>query len=194
MTKIFSSIYKGSWWGDLSGAGSVPDDNMDYIEFLVQFIEEHNIKSVVDLGCGDFRISREVFIDKPHISYCGIDCVPIIVRLLSKLYSSSPHIKFKCMDFYEDCNLIPPADLYLVKDVLQHWTDDHVVSFMDSLVSSHSYQYLLLTNDADPSAKRNHNIQGVGAHRMLSSQLPPLKKYGMKVLFRYGEKEISLLT
>ena len=64
MEQVFTYIYENNIWGDnlnnkysgSSGDGSTIEFNKDtYINFVQNFIKDHNITSVVDLGCGDFR-------------------------------------------------------------------------------------------------------------------------------------------
>ena len=64
MEHIFTNIYENSVWGNnnnkeykgSSGLGSEVEYNKDYIPLLKKIINDYNVKSVVDLGCGDFRI------------------------------------------------------------------------------------------------------------------------------------------
>ena len=46
--------------------------NEEYILFLKNWIKENNIKSVVDLGCGDFKCGKLIY-DDLDVSYTGYD-------------------------------------------------------------------------------------------------------------------------
>ena len=72
MEGLFTEIYEISWWGDnknpeykgSSGGGSDVEYNINtYVPFLKKFITENNIKSVIDLGCGDFRCGPFIYND-----------------------------------------------------------------------------------------------------------------------------------
>ncbi len=73
----FSRIYETSAWGGGSGPGSDPANATAYLARLRAFIRTHSVKSIVDLGCGDWRLMREV--DLTEIDYLGIDVVPSVV-------------------------------------------------------------------------------------------------------------------
>ena len=70
MKSIFTNIYEKNLWGNnrnvmyngSSGLGSSLEYNKDhYIPFLQNFIKTHNIKTVVDLGCGDFVCGKMIY-------------------------------------------------------------------------------------------------------------------------------------
>ena len=48
------------------------DQLVQYIQFLIKFIREHDIHTVVDIGCGDFRCGKLIY-DDLNISYTGYD-------------------------------------------------------------------------------------------------------------------------
>ena len=90
MEHIFTNIYEYNYWGNnnnseykgSSGGGSYIEYNKDtYVPFLKKFIINHNIKDVVDLGCGDFVCGKLIY-DDLDIKYTVYDqwhawCVPI---------------------------------------------------------------------------------------------------------------------
>lgn len=72
--------YKGS-----SGDGSAINYNKNtYIPFLQNFINDNNIKTVVDLGCGDF-ICRPSIYDNLDILYTGYDVYNNVTQNNSKI-------------------------------------------------------------------------------------------------------------
>ncbi len=90
---VFSSIYERGEWGakGSSGSGSDPKNAKMYLTFLQDFLSENEITSVVDLGCGDWRIGREINWD--GIKYLGIDVVASVIEENNKNFSS-PNIAF----------------------------------------------------------------------------------------------------
>ena len=58
--KIFTKIYETKKWGEINGKGtsgngsSIEVTGTEYNPFIKNFIKENNIRTVVDLGCGDF--------------------------------------------------------------------------------------------------------------------------------------------
>jgi hypothetical protein len=79
--QIFTSIYENCMWGNnnnneykgSSGGGSDVYLNKDtYVLFLKNFINTNSIKTVVDLGCGDFRCGKLIY-DDLNVLYSGYD-------------------------------------------------------------------------------------------------------------------------
>src|SRR5688500_6115842 len=63
--QVFSLIYERGLWGKsagqfFSGSGSVDAHGLQYVSMLADYISRHSIRSVVDLGCGDFAIGRRI--------------------------------------------------------------------------------------------------------------------------------------
>ncbi|MBI4414995.1 MAG: SAM-dependent methyltransferase, partial [Candidatus Kerfeldbacteria bacterium] len=55
MQPIFEKIYKDKVWYKGSGSGSLPENTTTYRDFLQKYIKQNNIKSILDLGCGDWQ-------------------------------------------------------------------------------------------------------------------------------------------
>ena len=67
--KVFDAIYKYNLWIFGSGSGSLAINNKPYIKYLKNFLKNNNIKTVVDIGCGDWQISENI--DWTNIKYLG---------------------------------------------------------------------------------------------------------------------------
>jgi hypothetical protein len=55
---IFAFIYDRSVWGGGSGAGSNLPVTVPYIGYLRYLMERHGVRTIVDIGCGDWRFAR----------------------------------------------------------------------------------------------------------------------------------------
>mgnify|MGYP003338269088 CR=1 FL=1 len=135
---VFDEIYATSYWGMGSGGGSTIKAALPYKKFLERFLRDHEIKSIVDLGCGDWQFSR--FIDFAYASYKGFDVANTVVRENQKNFASDT-VSFECFKNYE---VLPPADLLVCKDVLQHLSNDEVKKALSILPR---YKFALITND-----------------------------------------------
>ena len=115
--KVFTHIYTLGEWDEsgFSLSGSQVEITQVYMDYLQNFLREHEIHSVVDLGCGDWAFSR--YIDWKGIEYLGIDIVKSVVERNQRLFTQ-PNVTF----IYADAlNMeLPEADLLLCKDVFQH--------------------------------------------------------------------------
>ncbi len=200
MEQIFTNIYENCTWGDnkaetytgSSGIGSSINYNKDnYIPFLRNFIISTNIKTVVDLGCGDFRCGPHIYHDL-DVKYTGYDAYKKVVDN-NAIINNSDKYKFIHLDFCNKKEQIIGADLVIIKDVLQHWSLDDIYSFMDWLVASGKFKYVLIINCCYQQNFKNMNIAS-GGFRALTCDLLPLKKYNPTKVCTYHTKEISLIT
>jgi SAM-dependent methyltransferase len=108
-------------WGGHSGGGSSPYWNIEYRAFLERFMVLNDIRSVVDIGCGDWQFSR--FINFAGVTYRGYDVVPSVVEANQRRYGSS-EVSFQIIP--ADLSQVPAAELLIMKDVLQHLPDREI--------------------------------------------------------------------
>ena len=163
--EVFSKIYKEDLWHGGSGAGSKLENVKEYVEILQKYIDKSEVKTVLDLGCGDWQFSK--FLDLSSVSYLGVDVVESIIESNSTSYSAS-NIKFISRDIttYE----VPKADLIICKDVLQHLCNKDVVTILVKIITSSKFS--LITNDFKPENTENKDIDN-GDYRCLDLTLSP---------------------
>jgi len=179
MTRAFSEVYRHDGWQGGSGRGSTPQNTVLYRAFLETFIRQRKIRSVVDIGCGDWAFSQ--FVDWGDVDYLGVDTVPAVVEHNRARFGS--RYRFAYLDACRDP--LPPADLVVMKDVLQHWPNDVIQAFLPRLSA---YCYALITNDAWPPAGLNSDIAVTG-YRRLDLRGAPFHLRATEVL-RYRTVEI----
>ena len=165
MRKRFEKIYENNDWVHGSGEGSLIIHTRRYIDFLQRFFREHQIRSVVDLGCGDWQFSRHI--DWNGIRYQGFDLVRSVIATNQSLYTSE-NISFHLHDGNHD-NL-PEADLLIVKDVLQHWSAQSIRAFLPTLSK---FRMCLITNCINPLGLTENGDIADGDFRPLDLRLPP---------------------
>lgn len=193
---IFKNIYETrSWGGDIntyfkgnSGPGSDVEYNKEYICFLKNFIINNQVQSVVDLGCGDWRCGKDIY-ESLSCTYIGYD---IYQEMIDShiLNFKNPLWGFECKNCLKDLNDMKKADLLIVKDVLQHWTDVEISRFMSFQSRTKRYKYILITN-----CSYNDNITKyikTGEFRTLNKEHVVLKKYNLIELFKYNTKTTLL--
>jgi hypothetical protein len=198
MEQTFTTLYERKMWGNnymveyngSSGPGSTINYNKDnYVPFLKKFITDHNIKTVVDLGCGDFLCGKIIY-DDLDILYTGYDTYKKIIDYNSKTHSLSKY-SFIHLDFCNNKENIINGDLCILKDVIQHWSLDNIYTFLDYLVEHKKFKYILICNC---SAQTQHNADIRNGHfRQLSCEYFPLKKYNPTKLYNYHSKEVSVI-
>jgi len=84
----------------------------------------------------------------------------------------------------------PVGDVWIMKDVLQHWSTAEFVAFLDKLTTSDHYKYILMTNTATTGP--NKDIL-TGRFRAFNLREEPLKKYGFDVVYQFDNKDVGVL-
>lgn len=166
---IFNQIYGDNVWGSSesrSGTGSHIGTTVKVRKTLPVLWEKHNIKTFLDVPCGDYNWMKEV--DKKNIVYIGGDIVPEIIDRNNQNYRSE-NIVFAIMDITAD-NL-PKVDMIFCKDCLQHLSYDSVFRALRSFKKSGS-KYLLTTSY--PKTWYNWDICN-GDYRPLNLRKKPFK-------------------
>ena len=168
--QIFNMIYERNIWGNGSGSGSTPANTEGYRTFLLNFIRTNKIKSVVDLGCGDWQFSK--LIDWSGINYIGIDVSDVVLKN-TKLFGSDK-ISFLEMDALT--GELPGADLLIMKDVIQHWCNGDILFLISRLPR---YKRALITNGFHPAGLSRTNADiATGGWRPVDLKLPPFDLKG----------------
>jgi hypothetical protein len=199
MQEVFTRIYETQLWGSnqndhykgSSGGGSEMQYNIDtYVPFMKKFIKEHNIKSVVDLGCGDFVCGRFIYEDL-NVTYQGYDVYQKVIDYHNSSGYSPAKYSFECLDVYNEKEFIVDADLCILKDILQHWTITEIYTFLDYVTTHKKFKYIVMCNCSgqqrdDPEDSDNRSTA-------LSIDYYPLKKYNPVKLYKYNTKEVSVI-
>jgi hypothetical protein len=171
----FSRIYDESEWGRGSGSGSYPYFTIEYRAFLEKFLRMNSIKSVVDLGCGDWQSTR--FLDLDDMLYMGFEVVESVIERNNASFGSETK-RFSMVP--ADLTAIPRADVLIMKDVLQHLPDHEILRYA-SLVFPR-YRFCLITNSYEKNLVRKNVDIDYGDHRTLDLTAPPYNLDGAYVL------------
>lgn len=181
LEEVFSDIYAHSRWGTnggdaaTSGYGSTLDATQIYRTFLQRFLRDADIHSVVDAGCGDWEFSKEI--DWRGIDYKGYDIVPAVIERDTAQYAR-PNIQFFVANIVD--TELPPADLLIVKHVLQHLPNADVLKFLTQLPK---YKHALLVDSVSPATLSGKNTDvAAGGFRELDVTKPPFAVKGAKLL------------
>jgi SAM-dependent methyltransferase len=191
LSDTFNKIYKEGTWGwneykeGWSGTGSTPERTNEYRKFLETFIKREKIKSIVDAGCGDWYFAR--LVDWNGAQYLGVDVSSHIIKRVQKLHEKD-NIRFIQSDITD---ILPGADLLIVKDVLQHLSNELVTKFIRNNLKPNKYRWVLITNDII-GENLNGNINS-GDHRPIDLSKPPfniknLKELDIKFLEEFKKK------
>jgi SAM-dependent methyltransferase len=184
--KAFELAYAEQHWGKdkqgkgTSGFGSTLEFTKPYRAFLQDFMARHAIRSVVDAGCGAWESAQAI--DWRGIDYLGIDIVEPVIKANQERFGAA-NIRFAVADMVRD--ELPPADLLIVKDVLQHLSNADITRFLAQLPR---YRHVLLVNDVHPASltAQTGDIRS-GEYRQIDPTQPPHSVAGTKVFaWHYG--------
>jgi len=179
--EVFDNIYKkGGWNGLGSGPGSLVKNNKEYIQILHNIIDyTPSINTIVDLGCGDWQIMKELKLKK---KYVGIDVSSTVIENNIKTHSKE-NISFKVSNLVTD--ELPDGDLCIIKDVLQHLPNKDVFKCLEKLKK---FKYCLITNDYTDV---NYKDIKIGRYRKLNILLEPFNHNGVTI-YGYIGKQVVL--
>jgi SAM-dependent methyltransferase len=154
---IFAHIYREGLWGggagDLrSGTGSLPEQSRAYEDVVVALAGGRGVRSILDIGCGDFQVSRRI-LDRlgPEIDYVGLDLVPELIARNAQRHGTE-RVRFHLAHADQP---YPPADLVLIRQVLQH-NDNRTVA--DVLARARQAGGVLLVAEHVPLSPKRANI------------------------------------
>jgi SAM-dependent methyltransferase len=190
LVQTFNKIYgEGEWAKDASGkgtsgTGSTLEVTGEYRAYIEQFIKAHNVKSVVDAGCGDWEFSSAV--DWNHARYLGVDISTEVIKRVSRKYKK-PGVAFMVGDVTDS---LPSADLLLCKDVLQHLPNRLIAKFIKNNLKKGKYKWAIITNDR---GEDNPDIPP-GGYRLIDLSLPPFEVKGLvdlPVKFGYQTQKLA---
>lgn len=152
----FSEIYRKNFW-DSSESGSGRGSELTYTkkirDWLPKICLKYNVKSFLDVACGDFNWMRLV-ISELDIEYTGMDIVDNVIDKNNAQYADSK-IRFVTADICNDP--LPDCDLLMVRDCLFHLSFSDIDNFFLNL-SKTNYKFLLTTTHILPDTHVNHDL------------------------------------
>jgi hypothetical protein len=160
VAEAFAETYRSKLWGEVegedfcSGGGSDQQFAVPYAAWVTRFIAERGVNTVVDLGCGDFRVGQRICSITP-VRYVGVDIVPDLITRNNSRFGRNG-VEFKCANIIED--ELPDGDLCLIRQVLQHLSNAQISRV---LANCAKFPYLLVTEDVynGPGMRPNLDTQ-----------------------------------
>lgn len=175
----FTRIYESIPWDEdgFPASGSQFDITKEYVAFLQNFLQENEIRTVVDLGCGDWAFSKHI--DWGGIQYTGIDIVKFVVQRNERLFGKQ-NIRFIHADAIETD--LPEADLLICKDVFQHLPNQDIFAI---LKQKRKFKHCLFTDFIGLERSIVNNDIRTGSYHFIDLSKPPFSLEG-KEIFRFS--------
>jgi hypothetical protein len=142
MRQIFEKIYDLHHWYNAeskSGPGASLRQTKTVRTILPALFKELNIKTILDIPCGDFNWMKDV--DLTTYGYCGADIVNSVVKDNDTVYTQKGR-QFIWADI--TTSALPKADLIFCRDCLVHFSFNDIEKAIRNLKKSGS-KYLLTT-------------------------------------------------
>ena len=130
----FGRIYRDKLWGGVqhddffSGCGSVPEVVEPYVSSVRTTLSQRPPLDVVEIGCGDFMVASRLT-DLAR-TYTACDVVPELIERNRRRFVRG-NLTFMTIDAVTDP--LPPGDLVIVRQVLQHLRNDQIQSILRKL-------------------------------------------------------------
>ena len=170
--QIFSEIYRQRYWGKEGPDGFSSGDGshaapivVPYVEAVAAFLASLGKPSVVDLGCGDFNVGRQL---RPNAgTYIACDIVPDLIER-NKARFADLDVDFRCIDIVTEP--LPSGRVMMVRQVLQHLGNAEVAAVVAKL---QAFDYAIVTEHV-PSVGFVPNVDkptGPGTRTALGSGL-----------------------
>jgi len=152
-----------------SGPGSSSKASSDALKFLRRVIREHDVGSILDLGCGDWHWMRHLGLPRPTgdrtVRYEGWDASGEMVDSLNREFGSE-FVAFGVKDITTEP--LPRVDLVIARDVLFH-IDTAIVEKMVERIRGSAR---LFATNSFRGVRQNANIEsympieGWGFHKI----------------------------
>lgn len=143
---VFTS--SGVYWenryqqGGNSGAGSYDHFAEFKAEILNEFISEHNVNSVIELGCGDGNQLNLLNID----NYIGFDVSEKALDLCKNIFINDDTKEFRNMESFDN----DKAELSLSLDVIYHLVEDNTFeNYMKTLFKASDKFVIIYSSNTD---------------------------------------------
>ncbi|GAC1326972.1 MAG: class I SAM-dependent methyltransferase [Beijerinckiaceae bacterium] len=164
--EAFAEIHSTNMWGDsesLSGWGSTLAYTTSLRLHLARLLSDMQVKVFLDAPCGDFNWMSHVKMP-PDTSYVGADIVPELIASLSRDHGLKMERSFQVIDIVT--GPIPPADLWLCRDVLFHLPTLDSLAVLRNFAASEvsfllttTYDFIEHNADTRPGGFRYVNLQ-----------------------------------
>ncbi len=180
LQNIFDDIYEHNKWNGGSGPGSNKSNTTEYVSYLNDLIRSLNVKSFLDVGCGDWQLAEQI--DFTGIRYKGIDVSKnAVIAAKSKAPEGTDISNQEIHEISES------FDFVHIKDVLQHLP---LIECDKILGYASKNKYVLVVND---HCESNSDINA-GQHRPLNVLFWPNSK--LLKMFNIGgfNKSAVLIT
>lgn len=168
--QVFTEIYHKEYWGKsteangyFSGTGTHDANTLKYVDLLTDFIRKNDVKSVFEIGCGDFSIMKQV-LSNVKVNYTGADVVADLIAHLQETHGDKK-TEFIQLDAIA-CRAFPNADLCVIRQVLQHLNN---VQISNILEKTNQFKYVIITEHVPVNPEMLNGDKTLGGYIRLQN-------------------------
>lgn len=166
--EIFTEYYKTNFWQNpetLSGDGSTSEYTETLRKQLPILFAKLEVATLLDAPCGDYNWFQHV-LRPTGLQYTGGDIVGELIERNNQIFSNET-TRFVTLDIITD--KLPPAQLWMCRDVLFHFSNEDIFKTLSNLVRS-DIDYFLTSSHTE--VRENEDIP-TGWFRLLNLREPP---------------------
>ena len=185
---VFEKIYSQKKWGTNkqgkphSGNGSVVENALPYIDYLQNFINTHDVTSILDVGCGDWQIMSSIDILQ-HVEDKGVDASKYVIDQNKEKYNQK-NVKFKHIRDLNDIKNIK-GDLIVIKEVMQHWDQEQSLYFINKILPN--FKRAIICNRYSYSKEKNNKSIKLGGFTCMDlGESPYNLKFSNSFIYEKG--------
>lgn len=195
---VFKSIYKSNHWNahrvynpminSVSGTGSNPKTRatINLIKNLSKFIDQNNIKKILDAPCGDCAWMKKIWKKFPDVKYIGIDIVGEIIKSNKNKYKNS-NIQFSCQDILK-LKKLPRCDFLILRDFIIHLPTRDISSLFN-LIKKSPIRFFGVNSYS--STYSNIDVL-IGKHRKVNIFIEPFNLKNLSKKFKDQKSEFCI--
>lgn len=128
--------------GYTSGYGSYGEQ----LDKKLKWLSGLDIRSITEVGCGDFNFGKHLLEIYPHATYVGMDVSRHVIERNKTLYPQY---------IFDTIGNIPPCDLLMCVDVVFHVLDDDRLEDLLNRLKKAQCRYFAIT-----AYEREENMEG----------------------------------
>ena len=163
-----------------SGPGSLLINTDNLIEELPVFLEKYNIKSIIDVPCGDFNYMKNINLD--NIKYNGYDISENAIEKCLKYQKQN--INFNILDVTNET--LNYSDLIICKDLFLHLSFVHIEKILQNIINT-KCKYFAVSRYDNGKYKNIDQDSGLGA-RSIEITSPPFNfNYNIIKTIKYSK-------
>lgn len=171
-----------------SGDGSRYENTVFFREILDNIIDKYQIKSIVDLGCGDFISTKAILDIYPKIQYLGLDISHTIINDNQEKY---PNYNVQIFDAVLDDLSFYKYDLIIFRHTLQHLNYQNAQKVINNIKNS-SCKYLLVNHQLGLKTNDDNKLKEIDwENQMYNLNVEPfnMNKLPTKELEKWYDNE-----